>query len=290
MKQISDQISKQVLNRALNLPLLQALTHAPGIALRQTRKQIHSLLCLVLPMAVVASATSAHAFINTETIRKQNAGDGLFGNTSGKVTGQSGNTDKLTTNFTTLNIDRGPRDELMFIGTYNYGNSAHIKDTNNAQGMLRYTFFDRQPMAYEVFTQTEYDEFKDLKARNLLGANVRERLISTVETSVYGGVGGFVESEDYSPYGTRKGVRANLYTAFAEKIDERLTGSATVYYQPLFSTPSDYRIRLQADLDVNLTKRLLLNLEYTLNFDSWVPVATVQKADQSYLVGMTVKY
>ena len=107
---------------------------------------------------------------------------------------------------------------------------------------------------------------------------------------MYGGAGAFFETQDYDQIGTRRGVRLNTYLAVAEKIDERITGSATVYYQPLVDNLHNNRIRGQADLDINLTRIVMLNLEYVLSYDSWVAVDTVKNTDQSYLVGLTVKY
>ena len=251
--------------------------------------KIEKLLRILATLFALAIGLQAHAFINVETIRKQ-GGDGFFGNSSVKVAGQSGNTEKLTAGAATLNIDRGPRDEILFVASDNYGSSFGIKDTNNGQAHLRYTFLDRQPLAYEIFAQTEYDQFQDLTSRNLAGADLRQRLVSGQETSLYLGYGGFYEFEDYTGATHRQGLRGDFYVAVSEKIDDRLIGSATFYYQPLLRDFSDNRIRFQTDLEISLTKRLALSLEYTIGYDSWVPLPTVQTTDTSYTTAITLKY
>lgn len=240
-------------------------------------------------LAVLFFGISARAFINVESVR-QRPGSGFLGSSSFKLSGQRGNTDKLTTNLATLNILRGRRDEMLFLGNYNYGYSNDTRDTNNAQLHLRYVFMSRAPNAYEVFLQTEFDEFKNLNSRNLGGANWRARLARSLETSLFFGLGGFYETEDYKKFAHRRGVRANVYVSLVKKLDDLLTSSATLYYQPRFSDLSDFRIRGQADLDLNLTKKLLWNLEFSLSHDSWVPQPSIIKTDMTYLTGLTLQY
>jgi hypothetical protein len=238
---------------------------------------------------VLFTSSVCSAFINVESVRQRD-GEGFFGNSSLKASGQRGNTNKLTLNASTIDIQRGQRDEVLMLLDYNYGSSENIKDTNNAQAHARYVFFSREPSAYEIFAQYEFDQFKDLNSREIAGANLRRRLFRDELTSIFGAAGAFYEIEDYTSVAHRNGARGNFYLSYARKLEDRLTTSTTVYYQPLFRRAGDYRIRAQADLDVHLTHSLRLNIEYVLSHDSWVPTPNIVKTDMNWLFGLSLAY
>lgn len=228
------------------------------------------------------------AFINIESLRRTSA-KGTIGSAAFHVSGQQGNTNKSTQSFTTLTIHRWERDEVIFSARYNEGLTSDVRDTNNGQAHLRYTLMDREPWAVENFIQGEYDQFKSLLSRALVGIGLRHRLIQNEELSLFAGLGAFSESERYSGDINKDGSRANTYLAYAQRITENASASATLYYQPLFHDSSDERIRLQADIDLDISERLSFNLQYQLSRESWV-LPGVKTTDTMYLTGFKMKY
>ena len=69
-------------------------------------------LTLFILFVVYLGARPSWGFINIESVRQQEGGD-FVGKSTLKFAGQSGNTDKLATAVSALNIIRGDRDEIM---------------------------------------------------------------------------------------------------------------------------------------------------------------------------------
>ncbi len=241
-----------------------------------------------MTVLILGWSESGFGFINIESLRQENKA-GLSGSGALQVSGQAGNTNKFSGSASALTIEKLQRDELLFLLSDQYGLTSGIKDTNNAQAHLRYTFFEEEKYAFEVFTQREFDEFKNLNARTLLGANIRERLAKTSEQNLYFGLGGFYEWQVYVGDLERDGLRANAYLSFATQLNESVSSSATLYYQPLFKDLNDFRIRFQADFDFNLNATTALSAVYVLNDCSWVP-ANIVRTDMTYLCRLKVKF
>src|SRR5690606_22376898 len=136
---------------------------------------------------------------------------------------------------------RYTRDELLFTGDYLYGTSFNVKDTNRGHGHLRYTFFHREKIAYETFVQSEFDEFKDLNSRNLIGANVRNRIRSDDSHILYLGYGAFYEVENFIGNDDHEGFRGNFYVSYSYKLNDLVAASLTTYYQPLLKDVETHR-------------------------------------------------
>jgi Protein of unknown function, DUF481 len=230
----------------------------------------------------------AFGFINIETVRKEK-GDGFFGRSAARVSGQKGNTNKFAGTLSSLNIARGERDEVLLLANYGYAQTSGVKDTNNGQAHVRYVFDYHERYAYEVFTQIEFDEFKDLNDRTLFGANVRQRLFVDEEDSFFAGYGGFYELEHYSGGIDRHTFRANTYLSFVKRLFERVSATSTLYYQPSVIKLADFRIRFEGGINLDLTKRLALELTTTVAHDNRLPVDRVH-TDISYLTGLALKY
>ena len=243
---------------------------------------------LALVASVLFLSVHASAFINIETVRKEK-GEGFFGRSALRVAGQKGNTNKFTGNVSSLNIERGERDELLMLLNFVYSETFGVKDTNNGQAHLRYVFNAQERYAYEFFTQIEFDKFKDLNDRTLFGATIRQRLFRDEQDSFYLGYGGFYEMEHYEDNVHRFSQRGNVYLSFVKKLFERVSATATGYYQPSVRKLEDYRIRFEGGMNVEISSRLALELTYTLAHDNQLPVDVV-KTDMTYLTGISIKY
>lgn len=231
----------------------------------------------------------SQAFINIESLR-QVEGAGFLGKTTLQISGQQGNTDKFTSQFSSMGVFRDNGNEWLYTGSYKYGTSAGLRDTNLGSGHIRHTWGFLNPLAYEAFVQSGFDEFKKLNARNYVGANLRFRMVHTDKHRLYSGAGAFYEVEDFMGESEdREGVRGNFYLSYVNRLNEILSSSTTVYYQPKFKEVENYRVRLQTGLDVRLTQRLSLDVDFNLTHDTSLP-ADVKTTDIDYLLGFSVSY
>lgn len=230
----------------------------------------------------------AQAFINIESIR-QIEGEGYVGRTGLQVSGQDGNTQKFTSQFSTIGAYRYDNNEWLYTGAYKYGSSANIKDTNLGSAHLRHTWHIQDPVAYELFTQTGFDEMKQLNSRNYLGGNLRFRLLYTDIHRLYSGVGTFYEIEDFSGSEDEEGFRGNVYISYVNKLSETVSGFVILYYQPKLKGTQNYRVRAQTGLDIRLSKNLSLDIDFNLVHDTGLP-EDVKPTDTDYMTGFSYSY
>jgi hypothetical protein len=243
----------------------------------------------ILAFFILLISKSANAFINIESLR-QIDGKGYLGQSTLQFAGQQGNTDKFTSQASTMGVYRLDVNEWLYTASYKYGTSANVKDTNNGSGHVRHTWNYQEALAYEAFVQSAFDEFKKLNSQNYAGGNLRFRLHHSEDNRLYAGVGTFYEVEDFEGQSEDvKGFRGNLYISHVGRLNETVTSSTVIYYQPKFSDIANYRLRFMTGLDVRLTMSLSLDIDFNLVNDSGLPEG-VKQTDIDYLVGFSVKY
>lgn len=241
-------------------------------------------LCLI-----VLKPFSLGAFVNVESIRKME-GKGFIGRTGLQTSGQMGNTEKFTSQFTTIGAWRLDANEWLYSSNYKYGTSAKKKDTNTGIAHLRHTWNYELPLSYELFMQSEFNEFKELNSRYYMGGNFRFRLLTKESYYLFLGTGAFYEIEDfYQVDRDRRHIRGNFYLSYLQNLNKSVSSFITVYYQPLFSEFHNHRVRLLTGVDVKLTQRLSLGVSFNVNHDAGVPKG-VKETDIDYLVGLALSY
>lgn len=228
------------------------------------------------------------AFINIESIR-QISGEGFVGRTGLQITGQDGNTNKFTSQLTLLTAYRSDNNEWIFTGDYKYGESFYRKDTNLGSAHIRHTWGYTNPLAYETFVQSGFNEFQELNSRNYFGGNLRFSLSEDGQSRFYLGTGAFYEIEDFSSAEDREGIRGNFYLSYLKKLNELITGSGIIYYQPLFKNAEQLRVRAQLGVDIVLTKSLILDIDLNVAHNTGLPPG-VKETDIDYLLGVSLKF
>lgn len=216
-------------------------------------------------------------------------GKGFIGRSGLQTSGQMGNTEKFTSQFSTIGAFRLDQNEWLYSGNYKYGTSAKTKDTNLGIAHLRHTWGYLNPIAYELFLQSEFNEFKELNSRNYFGGNVRFRLLLTDNYHLFLGTGIFYEREDFVTREDRDHLRGNFYLSYVHNLNQMVSGFATLYYQPMFSEMNNYRVRLQTGLDVKLSEKLSLSMSFNVSNDTGLPPG-VKETDVDYLVGFSLSY
>lgn len=207
-----------------------------------------------------------------------------------KAEGKSGNTEKFLAEFSSLNLYRDHAREYIVMGKYRYGESFHTKDTHEAQLHLRYAKTVTTNSQVEAFAQTEFNEFRNLNRRDLLGAGMRWILVANNRTQLAAGSGAFIEHElfDTAPWEDQS-WRANFYVSVVHKLSSHANSSLIVYYQPALLQMNDFRLIVDAGTSVSITERLALVVDLSLQQDSR-PASGVEQTDTSYLAGLTWSY
>ena len=124
----------------------------------------------------------------------------------------------------------------------------------------------------DLFVQSQYDDFKDLRIRQLEGGYLR--LVSPLlDGEVALGIGAMSEYESLQE-GESDGFTTRLtnYISLTEKwYKERLKMSLTAYYQPKLEDKSDYRVTAVGQLEAKIVGGLSILPSFKYSYDSKPP-------------------
>tara|TARA_S200000501_G_C20618796_1_gene653685 strand:+ start:19 stop:480 length:462 start_codon:yes stop_codon:yes gene_type:complete len=120
----------------------------------------------------------------------------------------------------------------------------------------------------ELFTQLQQDEFKSLKIRQLNGGGLRTELIKKKDISLSLGSGAMYDHEKLLSGTKTTDIRSTSYLSAIKTFNENKKSLilVTVYYQPLFNNPSDYRINLEANVRTDLITLWNVSLDNSINY------------------------
>jgi hypothetical protein len=146
---------------------------------------------------------------------------------------------------------------------------------NNGFQHLRYnyTIKDSSFLTLEAFGQYQYNEQKLLQKRIISGGGPRFALFRKENISFYIAPLAMFEHELLfdSVHTETKLIRGDLYTNLYFNINDFVTFSHILYYQPAFSDFTDYRISSEAGLNFNITEHLAYKVNFAFDYDNQPP-------------------
>lgn len=170
------------------------------------------------------------------------------------------------------------------VGSNQYGEQKGKAFKNQGFSHIRWTHMFNF-IGTEIFSQIEYDEFKDLKMRQLNGLGVRLEFMKVFAFGLSG----------MSDYEQLKGVkegnfdwRGSSYMSLSskwEKLDLHLVG----YYQPLFRDFLDYRMIFVGSISYAVTKSFSIKNLLTHAYDT-VPASGVLNKDTQLILSLNFKW
>jgi putative salt-induced outer membrane protein YdiY len=167
-------------------------------------------------------------------------------------------------------------------GEYAFASGERIVSKVLEHVRYRYRFTER--LSGEAFAQHEYDEFRRLQFRALLGAGPRLTLLSHEDATLVFGVAVMLEHERLRKDGeVDAGNRAtdprlSSYLLARVKLMENIHLVETFYAQPRLTGPSDIRLLNDTIFEVTPNERVTVGIGFNLTFDS-APPATVSRLD-----------
>ena len=217
---------------------------------------------LLLLLLLLSTLSQAFISLDPPVIGEKKGWDGEIG-LSGKYS--SGNSDTAAAGLG-AKAEYGAESWLFYsIASYSYGESNDKKDTNEGIVHLRYVHeFADTPYDYELFVQSEFNEFQDVNMRNLVGVNIR-RDFSGYFDKCYIGLGLFYsymepdEISDVDPIYKR--VKMNSYLSLVKDVNEHFSVTYLGFYQPNVEAFDDYRTFQILQLNTFITKNVTLSLD-----------------------------
>jgi len=249
-------------------------------------------LLSLLFITVQTLPTQALAIINAEDLDLSIDDDGMAGKLGFSVSGSSGNSDKMSGEGTARLIWRHGQHMEMLVGSFSYGKSRGVRDTNRSFAHLRHRYAWSDRWGLEAFAQAQRDEFSRLNLRTLMGAGGRWSY-QKHGLAMHVGVGSFYEREALRSVGVIAPVtrlwRGSTYLALRYLFNARIRMQNTIYYQPAWKDPTDYRLLDDVALHIALNDSLDLKLVIEVGQDSRPP-AGVKSSDVSYKTGLSYHF
>jgi hypothetical protein len=267
-------------------------------------RDITGRMAAVLPIAigivVLCTLSTARAQVNTEALRGEAPAAGFDNHAGISVEYQSGNANyyKLSGHYR-LDYLGGPV-YAFIVGNYERGSGGGDLFLNDAFVHLRFTYGLDSTWRLEGFAQKEFNDFIQLRDRDLAGGGIRVRLVSASDSAssftLHLGVGAMFESELEldSIEGRSVEIRTNLlrstnYLNAQWHVTTLLHRAATGYYQIAPSRSGDYRLLAECGLGVDLSDLLSLDTSVHYRFDH-APPAGVKRYDLHLANGLEVHF
>ncbi len=175
----------------------------------------------------------------------------------------------------------------------NYAEASGVKNTNKTYVHLRYihTFDSQKNINWELFVQSQTNEFTKIEERFLSGGGFRFHLLDQMIGNVYLGTGALYENISYTTNidNHEDNIRANLYLSYSKELTKDAQISYIGYYQPKIDAFDDYIISNEIDLQVHVYLKLFLSLKLSYNIDS-KPAIGVKKEDFSQTTSLVYKF
>jgi putative salt-induced outer membrane protein YdiY len=258
-------------------------------------------LLALLAVALLAWPRAAHAqIVNVQSLLGQDVAEGFSGNLDAGADWRTGNTELLLVQgAATLRYKH--EDHLVFAivrGAYSrVGTGADEEQIiGNTFEHLRYRWKLTPRLTAEAFGQHEYDEFRRLQLRALVGVGPRVTLSEQKSAGLVVGVAYMFEYQELDRKvdaidagRTESTSRLSSYLMFTSALNEVVTFVDTVYYQPSLERAGDFRVLDETQLQVKLTEHFTFKTAFVLAHDS-APPLTVESTDTALQTGVSFKF
>lgn len=246
--------------------------------------------CFALCLTFCSSLAAQVNIFTDETTKQMQLEPGWYNSITMDLTYRTGNTDLLTAR-TRFRSDYLSETYHGFVfGSLQEGRRSGKFFINKGMAHARIIRRLTQHLFVESFIQKQFNESILLNDRNLAGGGARFGLYSPDSRfKVYLGVGAMWEHERINDktHGeiTTRIVRATNYINWTWRLDERITTSATGYYQFHVRRFQDYRILFEGSITFRLTTKLAFPLRVNFRYDS-EPPTTIRKHDVEIFNGL----
>jgi putative salt-induced outer membrane protein YdiY len=230
-------------------------------------------------VGVMTCAGEASAQVNIESLRTDLRKTPATASIEGSFTGRTGNTESVVFGAGGLGAARSGRHGMFGSTQADYARFNGVTQVSKSFIHVRYHYELLDWLYPEVFAQQQQDKFQRLKLRELVGAGPRFILDDEDAFRLAIGTSYMLEYEriSVSPGApddpTTFSHRSSTYVTTTWQADARVRFAGTVYFQPRFDQPDDFRILMEGALVTEIVKRLSVKVLVTVRYDSAPPTA-----------------
>lgn len=251
-------------------------------------------LLLQFTFVFIFLAINGYAQINTERYR-QDADSGFSGAIDFDALAQTGNTDFQHIGLGgRLNYNRsGSYTFLVLSGGYGWNKGEQF--SNELITHLRNVERINDWLQLEAFIQFDYNKKRKLLARELIGAGLRYKVLTSGNLKFRAGTSYFYEIESYDldenafHDKNTNAHRFSTYFTFEIDLKDDLKFLSVSYYQPDVINFNDYRLISENTLSIILSKLINFNIRFNLRFDA-APPDGIKELDSITRLGLSFKF
>lgn len=190
-----------------------------------------------------------------------------YSNNNGKYLSQF--TANISTQFKSKDLKR----IYMFIGSYNTERSKDQDFQNSHFLHLRFNQKITNVFRFEAFVQSQYNAILSINRRELVGAGLRFKFISTPAVKAYFGNAYMYEHEriddsDTEFYNNRNSSYVSCTINFPKS---KVNLTETLYFQPKYNDIGNHRVFQQLQAQFPITASLSFTVQFTYFYNSFVP-------------------
>ncbi|MCY4401028.1 MAG: DUF481 domain-containing protein [Candidatus Poribacteria bacterium] len=229
-----------------------------------------------------------------ETMKQMQLQPGWYNNLNLDLTYRTGNTELLTLRTRFRSDYLSKKHHSFIFGSLQQGRKDGVFFTN--KGMVHGRIIRKLSnlILIESFIQKQFNESILLDDRNLIGGGIRFAVRSPKSRhNLYVGIGAMLEHENIKDDEigniTTRIVRSTNYINWTARIDDRLSSSATGYYQVHVRHLADYRILFEGRIMVHLTTKLGIPLRVNFRYDN-EPPTDIKKHDLELFNGLSYTF
>lgn len=243
------------------------------------------ILCSLL--ITIIHKTSFAQIINTESQRIQSDTTGWLGSLGTSFLYEKNAVQVMNINATAHVEYKTNKSLYLFLVNYNFLKGGGQTLENNLFYHLRYNYKVNKWLRWEVFSQLQQNSVTGIKLRWLGGTGPRFKLAGNKQVSLYAATAVMYENEkeETSPVIIHHDLRSSSYASFTCKPSKSAEIIATVFYQPLFSNLSDYRILNEIKVKFRFFKHVSFTTGWYYLYDSR-PAASTPKLNYSLSNGI----
>ena len=178
---------------------------------------------------------------------------------------------------------------LNVIGVY--GEANGVRNTNKTYGHARFIHTLYGNTDYELYLQSEMNEFTSIDKRRLGGAGVRYHLERDDWGDLFFGIGVYYEGITYTTDDdpNERNTRFNSYIAYVVDITKNTSFTYVGYFQPKVDDIGDFITSNAIELKINIYKQLNLKLRVFYDYDA-APALYRKKTDFTQITSFSYDF
>lgn len=235
------------------------------------------------------------AQVNTEKYRTPETRQGLAGFLEASGTIKTGNADKTEASFDGRLDWKVETTTTFFVFQSEHEWINGERSSNEGLLHIRNVTIVYDDLSSEVFGQINYDKKILIDNRELIGAGLRYKLFDFEKSDIIVGTAYMFEHENYNLpedliHPTEAKVsRWSNYISYYLHINPNVNIGGVVYYQPMFTNFSDYRLLTESSLTVKLTELLSASINFRLRHD-FLPPDGIEQTDTKTDFGIALRF